>query len=88
MPRQAGTNHELLRMALIGYEAEIGRINAAIAEIRARLGKASGDGASPERSSCGKIRTSLCRYDVNLSVRVNRGLVTLAECISALPPLP
>ena len=49
MQRQAGTNYELLRMALIGYEAEIGRINAAIAEIRARLGKASGDGASQSR---------------------------------------
>ena len=33
---------------------------------------------SPELPSCGKIRTSFCRYHVNLSVRVNRDLVTSA----------
>ena len=41
MPK-TGRNHELLRMALIGYEAEIAKINTAIAEIRARLGRGSG----------------------------------------------
>ena len=38
MARHSGTDNDLLTMALIGYEAEITRINAAIAEIRAKLG--------------------------------------------------
>jgi hypothetical protein len=38
MARQAGTDHDLLAMALIGYEAEIAKIQAAIAEIHATLG--------------------------------------------------
>ena len=39
MARHAGTDNDLLAMALVGYEAEIGKINAAIAGIRARLGE-------------------------------------------------
>jgi len=46
--------------------------------ILARTTGVSGDGASPERPNCKKIRTFFCRYHVNLSVKVNRGLVTLA----------
>ena len=42
MARHAGMDQDLLAMALIGYEAEIGKINAAIAEIRARLGEQAG----------------------------------------------
>jgi hypothetical protein len=38
MAKQAGTDKTLLAMALVGYEAEKSKINAAIAEIRARLG--------------------------------------------------
>jgi len=38
MAKHAGMDQDLLAAALIGYEAEIGRINAAIAEIRAKLG--------------------------------------------------
>ena len=38
---------------------------------------ANGTGAPPERPNCKKIRTFFCRYPVNLSVKVNRGLVTL-----------
>lgn len=44
MARHAGADQALLAMALIGYEAEIGKINAAVAEIRARLGKQAADG--------------------------------------------
>jgi hypothetical protein len=48
MARQAGTDNSLLAMALIGYEAEIGKINAAIAEIRGRLGEqAAGTDGQP-----------------------------------------
>ena len=43
-----------------------------------RTTRCRGTGASPELPSCGKIGRCLCRYHVNLSVRVNRGLVTLA----------
>src|SRR5260370_38535183 len=38
MARQAGTDKTLLAMALVGYEAQIAKINAAIAEIQAKLG--------------------------------------------------
>ena len=44
----------------------------------ARTTGCRGTGASPERPNCKKIRTFFCRYPVNLSVKVNRGLVTLA----------
>jgi hypothetical protein len=62
MARHAGTNNDLLAMALIGYEAEITKINSAIAEIRARLGEQAvgGDGqpASKKRtmSAAGRRR--------------------------------
>lgn len=51
MARQTGTNRDLLAMALVGYEAEIGKINTAIEEIRARLGTqaASTDGQAPKK---------------------------------------
>jgi hypothetical protein len=39
MATRAGTDDGLLAMALVGYEAQIVKINAAIAEIRARLGE-------------------------------------------------
>ena len=38
MARNAGGDRDLLAMALVGYEAEKVRINAAIAEIKATLG--------------------------------------------------
>ena len=40
MPRQAGTNHELLMMALVGGEAALDRIDKATAEFRTKLGLA------------------------------------------------
>jgi hypothetical protein len=47
----AGKKHDLLAMALVGYEAEKAKINAAIGEIRARLGQSSGApaGAAPKK---------------------------------------
>jgi hypothetical protein len=47
MAKQAGRDNSFLAMALIGYEAEKARINAAIAEIQAKLGTASGAPAKP-----------------------------------------
>jgi hypothetical protein len=41
-------------------------------------GGVGGPGASPGRLKCEKIRTFFCRYHVNLSVKVNRDLVTSA----------
>jgi hypothetical protein len=38
-------------MALVGYEAEIGKINAAIADIRAKLGKQTSDGQQPRSNA-------------------------------------
>jgi hypothetical protein len=37
MARKAGMDHDLLAMALVGYEEQKARIDAAIADIRARL---------------------------------------------------
>ena len=42
MAKPAGTNNDLLAMALVGYEAQIAKINAAMAEIRAKLGHGGG----------------------------------------------
>src|ERR1700722_9644640 len=41
MAKHVGTDQELLAMALVGYEAEKGRIEASIANIQAKLGTAS-----------------------------------------------
>jgi hypothetical protein len=56
MARQAGTDRDLLAMALVGYEAQHAKINAAIQEIQAKLGKrgpgrpkAATDGAAPAK---------------------------------------
>src|SRR5437870_1886262 len=38
MPKHSTKDLNILEMALIGYQAEKGKINAAIAEIRTRLG--------------------------------------------------
>ena len=38
MARHAGTNHDLLAMALVGYQAEKARIDATIAVIQTQLG--------------------------------------------------
>ena len=59
MARHAGTDRDLLAMALIGYEAEIGKINAAIAEIRARLGRQAAGQPAPRKwtmSAAGRRR--------------------------------
>ena len=43
MARHASIGNDFLKMALVGYEAQRAKINAAIAELRARLGhQASG----------------------------------------------
>ena len=38
MARQAGTDQDLLAMALVGYEAEVAKITEAIRDIQAQLG--------------------------------------------------
>ena len=42
MAKQAGADNDFLAMALVGYEAQIAKIKAAIVGIQARLGKAAG----------------------------------------------
>ncbi len=57
MARQAGRDQDLLAMALVGYEAQIEKINAAIKGIQAQLGhrgpgrppKVATDGAAPAK---------------------------------------
>ena len=56
MARHAGTNQDLLAMALVGYEAQKAKIDAAIQGIQAQLGhrgpgrpKATADGAAPAK---------------------------------------
>jgi hypothetical protein len=56
MARQAGTDHNLLAMALVGYEAAKAKISAAIAEIQTKLGhrgrsrpRVAADGAAPAK---------------------------------------
>ena len=56
MPRHAGADQDLLAMALVGYEAQKGKIDAAISAIQAQLGhrgvgrpKATADGAAPAK---------------------------------------
>ena len=52
MARHAGTDQDLLAMALVGYEAAMAKIDEAIREIQAKLGhgvKAATDGVAPAR---------------------------------------
>src|SRR6266853_6803247 len=56
MTRHAGTDQDFLAMALVGYEAQIAKINAAIREIQAQLGhrgpgrpRVAADGAAPAK---------------------------------------
>ena len=56
MTRHAGTDQDFLAMALVGYEAQKAKINAAIAEIQAQLGhrgpgrpRVAADGAAPAK---------------------------------------
>jgi hypothetical protein len=49
MAKQAGTDHNLLAMALVGYEAAKAKISATIAEIQAKLGHR---GPCGSRSRC------------------------------------
>src|SRR5882672_2563085 len=56
MATPAGKDQDLLAMALIGYEAQKAKIDAAIREIQAQLGhrgpgrpKAAADGAAPSK---------------------------------------
>jgi hypothetical protein len=56
MAKHAGTNNDLLAMALVGYEAQRAKINEAIRAIQAQLGhrgpgraRATADGAAPSK---------------------------------------
>jgi len=52
MARHAGTDQDLLAMALVGYEAAMAKIDEAIRENQAKLGhgvKAATDGVAPAR---------------------------------------
>ena len=59
MARQAGTDKTLLAMALVGYEAETAKINAAIAAIQEKLGQTLGVKSAPAKrtiSAAGRRR--------------------------------
>jgi hypothetical protein len=67
MARHAGTNDDLLTMALVGYEAQRAKIEAAIRDIQAQLGHrgpgrptVETDGATPAKRtmSAGAARAS------------------------------
>lgn len=47
MARNAVIDKDLLAMALIGYKAEIAKIEAAIAELKARMGGQAASGPAP-----------------------------------------
>jgi hypothetical protein len=51
MAKRTGTDHVYSRWPLVGYEAEIGKINAAIAHIRARIGQHSDGQPAPKKRS-------------------------------------
>lgn len=55
MAKHTNTDNSLLAMALVGYEAAKAKINAAIAEIQAKLGQAS---STPAQSAPKKHRMS------------------------------
>jgi hypothetical protein len=48
LARKALVDQDLLAMALIGYKAEVARIEAAIANLKARLGKQPASGPAPK----------------------------------------
>src|SRR5207249_9092927 len=56
MPRRTGTDQDFLAMALVGYEAQMAKIDAAIKDIQAQLGhqgpgrpRVAADGAAPRK---------------------------------------
>jgi hypothetical protein len=61
MPRHARADRTFLAMALVGYESEKTKIDAAIAGIQAKLGQASGAQSAPKKhtmSAAGRKRVA------------------------------
>jgi hypothetical protein len=86
MARHAGTDHDLLAMALVGYEAEKAKINAAIGEIRERLGNAAGAPAqaAPKKhtmSAAGRSRIGAAQRKRWAAVKKSQ-----AQAAKAAPP--
>jgi len=82
MPRNVGADRGLLAMALAGYKAQLEKINAAIAEIQARLGK----GSSTSPSSAQKHRmNAAARKRIAAAQRKRWAAVRKAEAEPAKP---
>jgi hypothetical protein len=83
MARQAGTNNDLLAMALVGYQAEIARIQTAIREIQAKLGnrgpKAAADGAAPAK----RVMSAAARRRIGAAQRKRWAAVREAKAVAA-----
>ena len=82
MARHAGTDQDLLAMALVGYEAQKAKITEAISEIQAQLGhrgpgrpKGTADGATPAKRtmSAAARRRIGAAVQVRFSARPERG---------------
>ena len=89
MARHAGTNDDLLAMALVGYEVQIGKINAAIREIQAKLGhhgpgrpRAATDGAAPAK----RFMSAAGRRHIAAAQRKRWAALKKAQAKSAAKP--
>ena len=88
MPRHPLTDNYFLAMALVGYEAQKAKINAAIEDLRARLGHASGAPAQlalPKRtmSAAGRRRIAAAQRKRWAAVKKNQ-----SQGKSAVKPAP
>src|SRR5216684_5055185 len=91
MPRHAGTNNDLLAMALIGYEAQKAKIDEAIKEIQAQLGhrgpgrpRAATDGAAPAK----RVMSAAARRRIGAAQRKRWAAVRKQGKSTAKPAAP
>jgi len=88
MARHAGTDQDLLVMALVGYEAERARIEEAIREIQKQLGhrgpgrpKAATDGAAPAK----RVLSASARARIAAAQRKRWAAIRQAKAQTAKP---
>ena len=89
MARHAGTNNDLLAMALIGYEAQKAKITEAIREIQAKLGhrgpgrppRVETDGAAPAK----RVMSAAARRRIAAAQRKRWAAVREAKAEPAKP---
>ena len=94
MARYAGTDQDLLAMALVGYEAQQAKIDAAIREIQAKLGnrrpgrppKGAADGAAPAKrtmSASARKRIAAAQRKRWAAIREGKGVAPKKHKLSA-----